>query len=142
MKILLNDKLKKFNISKSKLSKMLDISYPTVLDICNNKVSSIRLDVLDGLCEIFQCTPNDILIPDKLNLKIDIVQRDNKPIISNQQLSELQESYKKLIASLPDDQKIKYQIAKDEDGQTIAFPYIVIDVYDEINAHNNKDDTE
>lgn len=164
MKILINDKLEAFNISKNKLSKMLGVSYPTILDLCNGTASSIRFEVLEQLCSIFHCTPNDILVPendmsvpdnDTFTFDIVFTEKDNpcdKPTSTsssqteNADFSESIERYKEYLKSLKD-KKFNYQIRKDSHGNAFAFPYIILDSFDEIDPNkkdedNNKDDTE
>lgn len=60
MDFLLNDALKDKHISKSSLAKLLGVSKPTVLKLCNGTANSINFDVLEKLCIILDCTPNDL----------------------------------------------------------------------------------
>ena len=153
MKILINDKLQQYHISKNKLAKMLDISYPTLLDLCSGKATSIRMDTLEKLCSIFHCTPNDILIPEQQKLKpvfdTICVCADNKvkssDILNVQTQNDSKEiSFKQFLqeyinSSLSKD-KMQYQIRKDEHGHMGAFPYIIIDGYEELNHNKTEQD--
>ena len=139
MKILINDKLQQYHISKNKLAKMLDISYPTLLDLCSGKATSIRMDTLEKLCNIFHCTPNDILIPDQQKLESTSVQFPSNTIIHNDDTDTIKKFLKRYynLSSDKVNMEIEYDIRKDEQGNTVAFPYIIIDGYDEANHHNN-----
>lgn len=64
MKLNIKDRVDKLGISKNKLAQQLKISYPTMLDMYNGESTSIKLDTLEKLCNILQCTPNDIFIFD------------------------------------------------------------------------------
>lgn len=68
MKLNIKDQVDKLDISKNKLAQQLGISYPTMLDMYSGESTSIKLDTLEKLCHILQCTPNDILIFDNTKL--------------------------------------------------------------------------
>lgn len=68
MKIILNDTLKKKNISQYKLSKDTGIAASTLNNLCNNKTTSIKFSVLDKICEYLDCNISDILKYEKSNI--------------------------------------------------------------------------
>ena len=43
------------------LAKEVGITYPNLVKLCNNKTESIKFDILNKICNILECTPNDIL---------------------------------------------------------------------------------
>ena len=57
LKQIIDDK----KISRSKLSKMVALSYDLVNRYYNNKVSRVNLDVIARFCYILNCNVNDIL---------------------------------------------------------------------------------
>lgn len=56
--------LEKQGKSKYWLYKQLGLSYQNFNRMVNNKTKSIKFENLEALCQILQCTPNDILRPD------------------------------------------------------------------------------
>lgn len=61
MKMSISEYLKNINMSQAELSRILDISVQTVYGYYDGTAPVIRLDILDKLCKIFKCTPNDII---------------------------------------------------------------------------------
>lgn len=61
MKIILNETLKKKNISQYRLSKDTGISASALNNLCNNKTTSITFSILDKICEALNCNVSDIL---------------------------------------------------------------------------------
>lgn len=47
------------------LVKQLDSNYTTINNMINNVTQSIRYETIDKLCDILDCTPNDLFIRDK-----------------------------------------------------------------------------
>ena len=45
------------------------ISYSNFLNIIDNRTSSIKLEKLEQICEIIECTPNDIIVKVKAENK-------------------------------------------------------------------------
>ena len=43
------------------LAKEANITYPTLKKLCDNKTVSIQFSVLERICKVLNCTPNDIL---------------------------------------------------------------------------------
>lgn len=44
------------------LYKQLGMSYQNFNKMMNNETKSIRYDMIDAMCAIFDCTPNDLLL--------------------------------------------------------------------------------
>ena len=73
MKISIASKLKENNMTRYELAKRIDVTYPTITSIYNEKSTSIKLDILEKICLELHCTPNDILISDNESVKKKII---------------------------------------------------------------------
>lgn len=78
MKLNIKDRIDKLGISKNKLAQQLKISYPTMLDMYNGESTSIKLETLEKLCDILNCTPNDIFVSESTKNKSS---QDRKSIV-------------------------------------------------------------
>ncbi len=56
--------LEKRQKSKYWLYMQLGMSYQNFNNMVNNKTKSIRYETLEALCQIFECTPNELFIFD------------------------------------------------------------------------------
>ena len=54
--------LKEKGKSKYWLWKQLGMSYQNFDNMISNRTKSIKYEILDAMCVIFNCTPNDLLI--------------------------------------------------------------------------------
>lgn len=61
----------KRKMSLGELAKKMNITQANLSILKNNKGKAIRFSTLNKLCEILECTPNDILeyVPDEKNKK-------------------------------------------------------------------------
>lgn len=57
--------LKKKDKSKYWLFMQLGMSYQNFNNMVNNRTKSIRYETMEALCQIFECTPNDLFIYDE-----------------------------------------------------------------------------
>lgn len=59
--------LEKHGKTKYWLFKQLGMSYTNFHKMIHNETKSIRYEMIDTLCSIFNCTPNELLVyePDK-----------------------------------------------------------------------------
>lgn len=57
--------LEKKNKTKYWLWKQLGMSYGNYHKMINNETSSIKFSTIDTLCNVLECTPNELLIYDK-----------------------------------------------------------------------------
>ena len=145
------------DISRNKLAVILGISYPTLQDMYNGKSVSIRLDTLEKLCRILNCTPNDILVFSKLS--------DAEPISSNtpynitQSISELSKNplgsqsievvnpntknVRKLLQQAIDNETVDIHLYSTqlEDGTDIYIPYFTSNKNETNKSNNDKSDT-
>lgn len=62
MRINIDEILKQRNQSRYWLAKETGITYPNITNLCNGKTSSIKFEMIDKICRVLQCTPNDIFI--------------------------------------------------------------------------------
>lgn len=46
------------------LYKQLGMSYQNFSRMVNNQTKSIRYEIIEALCQIFDCTPNDLFVID------------------------------------------------------------------------------
>lgn len=61
MKILIDEVLKAQNRTRYWLAKETGITRLNVSNLCEQKTSSIRFEVLERICEALNCEPGDIL---------------------------------------------------------------------------------
>lgn len=64
MKINIKPLMDSQGITRYQLAKALDIRYPTIDSIYKGNTSSIKFDVLEGLCRELNCSPNDLFVSD------------------------------------------------------------------------------
>ena len=56
--------LEKKGLSKYWLWKNLNMSYQNFNKMVNNETKSVRFEILEAMCSLLDCTPNDLLIFD------------------------------------------------------------------------------
>lgn len=64
MKINIKDRLEQLGMSRYELAKRVGVTYPTITSIYNGESSSIKFEILESICRVLECTPNDIVIPE------------------------------------------------------------------------------
>lgn len=64
MKLSIQTQLKEKNITRYELARRIGVTYPTIDNIYKGLSTSIKFDILEQLCKVLECTPNDILISD------------------------------------------------------------------------------
>ncbi len=47
------------------LVKKMQTTYKTVNKLCDNTLTGLQLETIEKLCEILECTPNDLFIFEK-----------------------------------------------------------------------------
>ena len=62
MNISIQKKLAEKGISRYELAKQIGVTYPTITSIYNGRSTSIKFEILESICKVLECTPNDILI--------------------------------------------------------------------------------
>ncbi len=60
IKLRIKELLEKHNITKYALYKQLGMSYQNFNHMINNETKSIRYEMIETLCVIFDCEPNDL----------------------------------------------------------------------------------
>ena len=136
MKISIQNKLREMNMSKAELSRKLEVSYPTVLEICNGTAVSIRLDTLEKLCRILQCTPNDILTFENNSnawYYKNITAKNEANMSEQENLKQRIIEYLDQLQHLNHD-NINISILTDKDGNDIAVPTI------QLKSNNKEED--
>lgn len=69
MKLNIKEKLTEKNMSRYELAKRIGVTYPTITTIYNGESTSIKLEILESICYVLECTPNDILVSDNPHLE-------------------------------------------------------------------------
>lgn len=69
MKINIQNKIKERGLNKNQFAKMTQLGYPAVCKLCNGETTRISFDTLEIICEVLECTPNDILVTDNPTVK-------------------------------------------------------------------------
>ena len=62
MKLSVKNKMDELGITRYQMTQLADITYPTINNIYFGESTSIKLEILEKLCEVLHCTPNDILV--------------------------------------------------------------------------------
>lgn len=65
MKISIQQQLQAKNMTRYELARKIGVTYPTIDKIYKGDSTSIKLEILESLCNVLECTPNDILISKK-----------------------------------------------------------------------------
>ena len=55
---------KQLGMSYQNFNKQLGMSYQNFNRMVNNQTKSIRYEVIETLCQVLECTPNDLFISD------------------------------------------------------------------------------
>lgn len=69
MKLSIKQKLDEKNMSRYELAKRIGVTYPTIDKIYKGESTAIKLDILQELCKVLDCTPNDIIDTDDPQMK-------------------------------------------------------------------------
>jgi putative transcriptional regulator len=73
--------LKEKEMTRHDLSRKLNVTYPTITAIYECSSTSIKFDILENICTVLECTPNDILKFGKPNLDYRNPITDNEKIV-------------------------------------------------------------
>lgn len=65
MKLNFKNIIDKLGLKQTEVAEKTGLSYPTINALYNGTAKSIYLDTLEKLCEVLNCTPNDVLIMDR-----------------------------------------------------------------------------
>lgn len=72
MKLSVKNKMDELGITRYQMTQLADITYPTMNNIYFGESTSIKLEILEKICEVLHCTPNDILVSDipEMNIRM------------------------------------------------------------------------
>lgn len=62
MKNKIDEILKLHNKTRYWLAKEINVTYPTIIRICNNESDSIKLSTMENICKVLNCTLNEVFI--------------------------------------------------------------------------------
>ena len=70
-------------MTRYELAKRIDVTYKTADKIYSGESTSIKLEILESICRVLECTPNDIIVSkdptvSRLLLYADKIQRDEE----------------------------------------------------------------
>lgn len=60
MKNRIDELLKQNKKSRYWLANQLGMTYPNLVNLCKNQTGSIRIANLEKICDLLDCTPNDV----------------------------------------------------------------------------------
>ena len=62
MKLSIQNKLKEKNMSRYELAKKINVTYPTIDKIYKGESTAIKLETLESICKVLDCSPIEILV--------------------------------------------------------------------------------
>lgn len=124
MKLNFKKYIDKSNLTQTKIAELTGLSFPTINSLYKGNSKSIYFDTLEKLCDILQCTPNDLL-------EIDSNIHDNNRE-SNARLLQ----YKNMLNQSLLGEQLTLETITTEDGNKFLVPCIPI----EDNSSSNKGD--
>lgn len=75
MKLSIQQKLKEQGLTRYELAKRIGVTYPTIDNIYKGNSSSIKLEILESICKELDCSLDEILIFDDVDMKEQQVKR-------------------------------------------------------------------
>lgn len=126
MKLNFKKYIDKSSLTQTKIAELTGLSFPTINSLYKGSSKSIYFDTLEKLCNILQCTPNDLL-------EIDSNIHDN-----NRKLNARLLQYEDMFNQSLFDNQLTLKTITTEDGNKILVPCIPI----EDNNSSNKGDDE
>lgn len=64
MKLNIKNRMEELNITRYELAQKIRVTYPTIDKIYKGESTSIKFDILESICKVLKCTPNDIFKDD------------------------------------------------------------------------------
>lgn len=64
LRLNIKDKLIEKQLNKNQFAKKVGIGYPAACAIYDGSTTRISFDVLENICKILECSPNEILVSD------------------------------------------------------------------------------
>lgn len=135
MKFILPKILEERGISKLQFSKDIGVSYPTIDKLCNGETQGIKFYILENICNVLNCMPNDLFEYTDTN---EAINKNENPVkwCEPQQLKPLTE---------PSKNKYAYTAFTDDDIRSLIQSSEVQKAMEDLLLsiiHDNKDDTE
>ena len=136
MKFILPKILEERGISKLQFSKDIGVSYPTIDNLCNGETQGIKFYILENICNVLNCMPNDLFEYTDIN---ETTNKNENPV----KWCEIQQS-----KPLTEPSKNKYAYTSFTDDnirnltQSSEVQKAMEDLLLSIIHDNNKDDTE
>lgn len=80
LKINIQHKLAEKSMNKNQFAKLMQIGYPAACALYDGTTTRISFDVLENMCKVLECTPNDIVVSDdpQVNRLLSYHQKLNK----------------------------------------------------------------
>lgn len=69
MKINIKQQLKETGITRYELAKRIGVTYPTIDNIYKGTSTSIKFEILEAICKELDCSLDEILIFDDINMR-------------------------------------------------------------------------
>lgn len=69
LKVNIQDKLLEKGLNKNQFAKLVQIGYPAACALYEGTTTRISFDTLENICKSLECTPNDILVSDDLEMQ-------------------------------------------------------------------------
>lgn len=69
MKLNIKQKVDEKGLNKNQFSKLIQLGYVATCNLYEGKTERIYFDTLERICKVLECTPNDILISDDLQMQ-------------------------------------------------------------------------
>ena len=135
MKFILPKILEERGISKLQFSKDIGVSYPTIDNLCNGETQGIKFYILENICNVLNCMPNDLFEYTEIN---EIANKNENPVkwCKIQQSKPLTEPSKnKYVYTSFTDDDIRSLIQSSEVQK--AMENLLLNII----HNNNKDDT-
>lgn len=116
MKLNFKKYIDKSSLTQTKIAELTGLSFPTINSLYKGNSKSIYFDTLEKLCNILQCTPNDLL-------EIDVNSHDD----NNRKLNNRLLQYENMFNQSLFDNQLKFTTITNEDGHKILVPCIPIE---------------
>jgi len=69
MRLNVKDRMKKKGLNRNQFAKLVQIGYPAACAIYDGTTTRISFDVLESICRVLECTPNEIILPEDPQVK-------------------------------------------------------------------------
>lgn len=64
MRLDIKQKMAEKGLNRNQLAKLMRIGFPAACALYEGKTKRISFDILEEICRVLECTPNDILVSD------------------------------------------------------------------------------